>query len=445
MKTNTAARMSYATTHEGGRAVARQSPLLELRRAVSTCLLWEDTFYEKGSDIAARIADLCTKVSAEDLSALAIQARTDLKLRHVPLFLVRQMAKLHTGAIVGHTLASVVQRPDEAGEFLALYWKDKRQPLSAQVKKGLAKAMTKFSAYQVSKWDREAQVKLKDVLFLTHAKPKDAVQAETWKALIDGTLASADTWEVALSAGADKKATWERLLTERKLGYMALLQNLRNMGQAKVDSGLIEAALKAGAKGSKALPFRFVAAARFAPDFAQMVSEAMVLALESTEPLPGHTALVVDVSGSMTGRISGKSKLDRRDAAGALAVLLREICERASVYTFADSLESVPNFRGLPLVDAIRHAGGGGTNLEASLRTLKAKQPTLDRIIVITDEQAHDGILPCWATHGYVVNVAGYQPALDVRHGWTRISGWSERLVDWLRLEEAEPALTAEE
>lgn len=123
MKTNQPASILTPHTHEGGTA-GRQTPLQELTRAVSTCLLWENTFYETGSEIAARIAELSKAVTAEELAKLAITARTDLKLRHVPLFLVRELARHHKGRIVGDTIAAVIQRPDELSEFLALYWSD---------------------------------------------------------------------------------------------------------------------------------------------------------------------------------------------------------------------------------------------------------------------------------------------------------------------------------
>ena len=46
-------------------------------------------------------------------------------------------------------------------------------------------------------------VRLRDVLFMTHAKPRSDEQAAMWKQLVDGTLPAPDTWEVALSSGAD--------------------------------------------------------------------------------------------------------------------------------------------------------------------------------------------------------------------------------------------------
>ena len=69
-------------------------------------------------------------------------------------------------ALVGETLARVIQRADELTEFLAIYWKDGRVPLSGQVKKGLAAAFGKFDAYQLAKYDRPGPVRLRDALFL---------------------------------------------------------------------------------------------------------------------------------------------------------------------------------------------------------------------------------------------------------------------------------------
>ena len=164
-------------THEG--APARHiTPEHHLRRSVSACLLWEDQFYEDGVAIAGRIAELVPQVEAEKVAALAVEAREQMKLRHVPLLLVREMARHPTHrALVAETLARVIQRADELAEFVAIYWQNGRVPLSAQVKKGLAAAFTKFDEYALAKYDRAGAVKLRDVLFLCHAKPLDEAQA----------------------------------------------------------------------------------------------------------------------------------------------------------------------------------------------------------------------------------------------------------------------------
>ncbi len=105
-----------------GRLAQRVDPRRELRRTVLTCLLWEDTFYDKGNDIAKRIAELVARNKPEDVAALAREARDTMQLRHVPLFLVRELARRKgAGRLVAETIEHVIQRADELGEFVALY------------------------------------------------------------------------------------------------------------------------------------------------------------------------------------------------------------------------------------------------------------------------------------------------------------------------------------
>src|SRR5512143_1143098 len=251
-------------THEGAPARAI-SIELQLRRSVLACLLWEKQFYEDGVEIAGRIGELVPKVAPDKVAVLAVEAREQMKLRHAPLLLVREMARHKTHrALVGETLARVIQRADELAEFVAIYWANGKVPLSAQVKKGLATAFSKFDEYALAKYDRSGPVRLRDVLFLCHAKPRDEAQAELWKRLVRNQLATPDTWEVALSSGADKREAWERLIRERRLGALALLRNLRNMKQANVEEDLVLGAIRS-MNASRVLPFRFIAASRHAP------------------------------------------------------------------------------------------------------------------------------------------------------------------------------------
>ena len=166
-----------------GTKVVRLSAEENLRRAVMTCMLWEDSFYEDGVSIAERIAKLVHAVPLHVAAAVARDARNQMKLRHVPLLVVREMARhpqlRASPDIVRHTLCEVIQRPDELTEFLSIYWKDGKCPLSAQVKKGLAAAFTKFSEYELAKYNRDKAVKLRDVLFLCHSKPADVPKDAT--------------------------------------------------------------------------------------------------------------------------------------------------------------------------------------------------------------------------------------------------------------------------
>ncbi|HTT17424.1 MAG TPA: TROVE domain-containing protein [Candidatus Sulfotelmatobacter sp.] len=417
-------------THEG--APARHiSPELQLRRSMLACRLWESQFCEDGVEIADRIAELVPKVAAEKVATLAVVAREQMKLRHAPLLLVREMARHKTHReLVSETLARIIQRADELAEFVAIYWKDGRVPLSGQVKKGLAGAFPKLDEYQLAKYNSGGPIKLRDVLFLCHAKPGDEAQAGVWKKLIAGTLTTPDTWEVALSSGADRRAAWERLLGDQKLGALALLRNLRNMREAGVDESLVLSAL-GSISTARVLPFRFLAAARHAPQWEEALEQAMLKSVAASEKLSGKTIVLVDVSGSMTAPLSRRSEMQRTDAAYGLAVLLREIGEKVAVFSFSDHFVEVPAHRGFALRDAIdRSQPHNSTQLGKAIEELNHKEK-YDRLIVITDEQAHDQVRAP-NNKGYVINVASYKNGVGYGK-WTHIDGWSESVIEYLR------------
>jgi len=429
MKVNTAPASIY--THEGAKAQHINAEQ-QLRRSVMSCLLWEKQFYEDGEEIAERVARTIPLVHATTVAEIAIEAREKMKLRHMPLFIVREMARLKTHKyLVAKTLERIIQRADELSEFVALYWKDGRQPLSAQVKKGLAAAFRKFNEYALAKYNRDGIVKLKDVLFLCHAKPKDKEQEELWKRLIAGKLATPDTWEVALSAGKNKKETWERLITENKLGGLAFLRNLRNMKIAGVSEDIVFSGLSR-IKTEKILPFQFIAAAKHVPQWEAQIEPVMLKCLEGKPKLQGKTALVVDGSGSMfEAPISKKSKIDRFEAAAALAILIREICEQCTIVIFSENAFLIPPLRGFALRDALKsQAEQGGTYTQNGI--LKAAEEGYDRIIVLTDEQSHQPVYnPLAGTKAYMVNVASYQNGIGYGE-WTHIDGWSESILDYI-------------
>lgn len=426
MRLNTLERRPQQFTHEGAPA-ARLTAEQGLRRTVLSCLLWEKSFYEDGESIAERIEEAASKVSPEFLAGLAVEARSQHHLRHVPLLLLKSLAKHGGGKMVADAIEATIQRADELAEFLAIYWADGRKPLSNPMKKGLARAFRKFSAYQLAKYNRDGQVRLRDVLFLCHAKPKDDDQAKTWRSLVEGTLAAPDTWEVALSGGDDKKATFERLIREGQLGYLALLRNLRNMMEAGCDERLVKDAILCRKGAERVLPFRFVAAARACPQLEKEIDIAMLAGLSDLKPLDGKTIVLVDVSGSMDSQLSSRSDLTRRDAAASLASL---IVGDVRVFTFTDRTVEVPHRLGMAGVDAVVNSQPhGGTYLGDAVS--KINQLPHDRLIVITDEQSADRVPSPRATHSYMINVASYQNG--VGHGdWTRITGFSENILRFI-------------
>lgn len=433
MRTNQKKSVSAPKTHEGGQSV-RVPAAKELRRAVMANLLFEDTFYESGVDVSTRIADLVRYVPVAEVSQIAIEAREKFKLRHIPLFLACQMLKHYRGRVVGDTIARVIQRPDECGELLALYRKGGGKSEPRQLKLGLARALKKFNEYQLSKWNKEVEFTLRDVMFLAHPRPRDEAQKVLLDKLASKQLSTPDTWEVALSEGGDKKATFERLMGENKLGALALLRNLRGMLEAKVSEDKIRAAL-ANMKAERVLPFRFISAAKYAPRLEDALEQAMFRCLAQVSKLPGKTALLIDHSGSMQNKVSEKSEITRFDAAAALAMILRETAERCRVFTFASELYEVPNRRGFALVEAVRKVMNPvSTMLGAAVRGVYKLYPECDRILVVTDEQSEDRP-PHPQGHGYIINVSGNQHG--IAYGpWVTIDGWSEAILEYVKANE---------
>ncbi len=419
-------------THEGGKAT-KINLEQELRRSVFATFLWEDQFYESGESIAKRIQDLVPKVSAQKVSEIAIEARTIHNLRHVPLLIVREMARTNSHKhLVAETLEKIICRADELSEFVSIYWKDGRQTLSAQVKKGLANAFRKFNEYQLSRNNQKKEVSLKDVLFLCHAKPKDEEQATLWKKMINDELSFADSWQTRLSVpGSNKNKVWSELISEKKLGALDVLKNLRNMQEANVERNLIKNIISE-TNYSKVLPFRFISAARFAPDFESDLETAMFKNLQEYKKLLGKTLILVDMSGSMSSPVSSKSDLRRIDAANALAMIVRELCDDVVVYSFSNNEVKVPNRRGFALRDAITNSQPmGGTYLGRSLTNIQSKE-TYDRIIVITDEQSADRVPDPIGKNNYMINVSSSKNGVGYGK-WTHIDGFSEGVVKYIQ------------
>lgn len=435
MRLNVARRRAPVFTHEGAKA-AHITPEQELRRSVMACLLWEDQFYENGEGIAARIERLSKTVKPETVASIASEARNVMHLRHVPLLVAASLAgrtDLKLSSLIAETIDAIIQRPDELGEFLKVYWRNGKVPLDHQVKRGLARAFSRFDEYQFAKYDRDGEIKLRDVLRLVRPKPVNAEQSELFRKIVKRELATPDTWEVALSAGADKKETFTRLIKERKLGYLALLRNLRNMEEAGVDANLIEEAILARRGAHNVLPFRYLSAARIVPRFEGALSKAMLAGTADLPYLSGTTVVCVDNSGSMRAKLSQKSVVTRSDAAATLAGVIQS--DKVRVIAFGTTAKEVPHRPGLAQVDAVQAANVGmGTEMGLAVELANGMKP--DRIIVISDEQTAGQVPAPACKHAYGINTASYQNGVMYGRGWIHIDGWSDGVIRYLAASE---------
>lgn len=477
---------NVVTNYEGAKAY-ELTPEMELYSAVVTAGL-SDSFYESGDERLKRIQSLMIENDAAFVAKLAVYARTSMHMRSVPLVLAIELAKYYSGTdLVSKTVKGVVQRADEITELLAYYQlangrtgTKKLNKLSKQLQKGLSGAFNSFDEYQFAKYNRDGEVKLRDALFLVHPKAKDEEQQNIFNKIASQALDVPYTWETELSTlGQTKfsdekekasafKAKWEELIESDKLGYMALLRNLRNIVQADVDYVYMQKVCSrlsnayAVAK-SKQFPFRFLAAYRevkeLKSDYVAMVLSALEDAvLASAQNIKGFdetTKVVVacDVSGSMQKPVSARSKVLFYDIGLMLAMLMHSKSKRVISGMFGDKWKiiNMPNNGVLANVgEFYKREGevGYSTNGHLVIDDLYLRKIVMDKIMIFTDCQLWNStggggsIARSWKDYKkiapqaklYLFDLAGYgnAPLRIEDNDVFLIAGWSDKVFDVL-------------
>lgn len=485
-KGNTTAAIRPTINHQGAPAYTL-TPEVELYTAVATAGL-SDTFYEKAEKRLERIQALILKNDAEFVAKLAVYARTQMYLRSVPMVLAIELAKINSGnALVSKTVNGVVQRADEIAELLAYYQianqrtgTKKLNRVSKQVQKGLAMAFNKFDEYQFAKYNRAAEVTLRDALFLVHPKAAGEEQQVVFNKIANNALQTPYTWETELSAlGQQKfanerdktaafKAKWEELIMSNKMGYMATMRNLRNMLDANVSYKHIEkvAAYLGNANAvarSKQLPFRFLAAYRELKELKNANVSILLDALEDAVSasaaniagFDGNTSVVIacDVSSSMQKAVSAKSKILLYDVGLMLGMLLQSRCKRVASGMFGDrwKIINMPKRNILSNVNEYyKREGevGYATNGHLVIDDLLRRNEVVDKVMLFTDVQlwstgfAGNALETKWkaykktAPHAklYLFDLAGHgnTPLSTHRNDVYLIAGWSDKVFDLL-------------
>ncbi len=391
------------TNIAGGRAFA-QSPKNELVSILLTATL-EDTFYRKGSATANRVRELVKATDDKSFVAkAAIYARTKAGMRSVSHLVAAELARSVKGeSWTKRFYQLVVRRPDDVLEILACHLATAGGPIPNSLKKGLGAALAGFDEYQLAKYRREtSELKLVDAVNLLHPPHTEALRK-----LVHGELAPAETWETKLTQAGSKNRedgesleslkadAWSELITKRKLGYFALLRNLRNIleqAPQSVDAALAMLVNESLIAKSLVLPFRYLTALEAvresqlprAGEAMAAISEAADKALTNVPRFDGRTLIALDGSGSMNGR--------PMEIGSLFAAVLAKVNKGADVLVFSNDARFVPlNRRDSTLTlarEITRHAPQGGTNFHAIFEQAKS---AYDRIVILSDMQGWIG------------------------------------------------------
>jgi hypothetical protein len=466
----------------------KMTPERVLYTAVVTASL-SNTFYEKENDRLTRIVELIGKVDPLFVAQLAIYTRQKMHLRSVSVVLIAELAKIYNGdSLVRKSVSKVVQRADEITELLSYYQMTnartetkKLNRLSKQVQKGLAEAFNRFDEYQFAKYNRNTQVKLKDALFLTHPKAKDEAQQLLFNKIANDALEVPYTWEVELSKVGQQSYTdlyakqeavsakWEELIDSNRLGYMALMRNLRNILQASVSTKhlkIVGARLSDAAAVAKAkqMPFRFLSAYR---ELQELDMYGVSYIMDCLEKAVQHAAanvkgfdldtrvlLAADVSGSMFSPVSQKSKIRCYDVGLMLSMLMRNRSENVTTGIFGHSWKAVNLPKSSILANTqqlnkIEGSVGYTTNAYIVIREMIETRKVYDKVMFFTDLQLWDSsgagnsLKEQWNIYTqrvapgaklYLFDLLGYgqAPLKTTQNNVYLIAGWSEKIFDVL-------------
>jgi hypothetical protein len=168
---------------------ANPNMLLEtLHHNVLAGLLPENDCYKISKLLTYRVQALIKQLPPKTIISLTISARQQPALRYVAFLLIRELVRITQGTehskLIAPTLVGVLQSPADLIDFLNIYWQETKQPLTKQVKKGLALALQKFDTSALAECSYKQHLKLRDILRLLHPQPKDAAQATAWQLLV---------------------------------------------------------------------------------------------------------------------------------------------------------------------------------------------------------------------------------------------------------------------
>lgn len=468
-------RNGEATNHKGT-MTATKSDRFQLYEIVVSTMYGQDGFYESTDERVRRLDTLTRKLvmngDAAFIANTILVARHAMNIRSMPIVLTIVFAKaLRDGGVKYENLRSLVKdvivRADQAADMFAvakMYFGDKKS-IPMAVKRGISDALNKFDEYQFAKYDRAGEVKMSDLLRIVHPVPKDSKQGEIFKAIMTDSLKTPYTWETELSKNGqleegerkDKSTLWGELVTSGKMGYMALLRNLRNISQAKVRPGAMKTVYERIADPeevakSRQLPFRFINAYENTKQLGdnhlvRALGRAIDASVGNIPELGKNVWIIIDCSGSMTfGRgTSIGSPMKTAALFGAALAKANGEADNLKITMFSNNSEHVSVNSDDTILGIhntlMRKVYGGGTNLQSALDKKNTLGFEPDTVIVLSDMEV-DRLNNNYRDATNIFTEDTVKVAINLnsnattpigeKQGWYQLAGFSDRIFDFI-------------
>lgn len=502
----------------------KKEPLSMLYELAVTTLFGKPTMYKSSDSLVEQIRQhikLAVKDGQYDFVAnLAIHARTEMNLRTIPIVMVVEFAKAisdirapfqaqiktvtaklekaksqkratssfadelkqlrvradeYNYANLRHLVTDVIQRADQITDLYAyaleVFGGKDKVPMA--IKRGVADAFNKFGHYHFAKYKNGGAVKFKDVLRIVHPVAKDAKQGLLFEQIMKDELGAAYTWETQLSANGQQttekksqKEIWTELVTSGKMGYMALLRNLRNIHEAGLDAEVLRKHVTdviADPKrvvSSKQLPYDFLEAYNVIKPLnskmATAISKAIDASVVNIPKLGNKVWLVIDFSGSMgqdtvnefgTGQTGPAQALTTATLLASFLLKANADADNVAVTLFGSTAKTLNgvdtnnSVLGIKKELLLHRTNGiaGSTNFSAALREYDSLGFKPDTIVVLTDGDVNSFSygtiknIPSKNVLKLVVNMSVAQTTpMSKNDGWYAVAGWSTSMFKWV-------------
>lgn len=453
------------TTNISGHAAYSLDDKVRLATMALTTMLGEPKYYGDNTDELIQLAEKVAKEDGEFVAKLAVWARCEGNMRSVAHALLSVVSNVNHGTeYVRKAVRKVAsQRGDDGVETLATYKALYGKPFPHAVIRGVGDALGQMSPNAVGKYRLgERSFKLRDALRVSHPVPKSGRLSDAFKGLLDGDLKATEGWKTEVQGGHNDAETWDRLMSEKKLGYMATLRNLRSiiMSGSDVDRALALIADPDEVRHSRQLPFRFWTTYKtlknerlLSTKVSRALDSALVASCDNVERLPGRTAVLIDSSGSMSYRVSEKSDATCFEVAALLGAMFTHISDDAWVAVFSGRAERVDLMGTSVLADmAAIPFHNGGTDMAAGFDLLCRSGFDADRVVVLSDNEVNGGG-GWWRTNGkeavqsgldryrivvghdvwcHAIDLQGYGTAQFIGPKVNIMAGWSDKVLGFV-------------
>ena len=470
-------KMGYS---ENGNLQAVHTAETQLYQLITNSLYGNDTFYANDQKRVERLETAITKCVVRgnlDFVANAIvYGRKVMNIRTMPIVAAVLFAKVVRDCKkeypdMKYVIRDVIRRADQLTDLFAYaltVFGDKKH-IPRAVLKGIGLAFHKFDEYQFAKYKGgNKTITLSAALRLSHPQNATPEQGAIFEKIIKDTLSIPDTWETKLSIngqlGHDKltdTALWTELLTSGKVGYLALMRNLRNIHNANVSLSVIREHVidvitnPDLVQKNGMLPFQYdramMALDDCKTDIAKALRSAVATAVDhavvNMRPLGNRVWIILDESGSMKHDSHDKQNKKLPNAAYIashfVAALMKthNNVDKFHITGFATSARTIRPLKGnvYDIQSTIyKNITGGGTAIKTALQEKSGLGFEPDTVILLSDMEVDS---TAWSTDTNVTSMfapdclkiainlgSGETTPVSEKQGWMQLAGWSDNL-----------------